>query len=187
MSAAKKKSLVTPIGKTQWFSLTKTDKFGNYTCSLILEDSPETHKLISEINSIAGEDFTKKPFELQADGSYLIKLKGKSQGTKKDNTTYVINPPVLYNSLGKKLEGADLLSLNVGNGSEMRAKIEVSSYVMVNQETQEVMKGISCKIKSAQIAKIVEFQSEDSESGFDALEMGIDSESDSKPNDGYDF
>jgi mannose/fructose/N-acetylgalactosamine-specific phosphotransferase system component IIB len=188
MSAAKKLSVVTPIGKAKWFSLTKTDKFGNYTCSIELEDSPETHKLISQIDSVAADDFKKKPYEKQADGSYVLKVKGKSKGTKKTGETYIVNPPVLYNALGKKIEGMELASLNVGNGSEVRAKIEVSSYVMLNQDTQELMKGISCKIKSAQIAKLVEFQSESEDTGFDALELSEeDSSEGSSANDGYDF
>jgi hypothetical protein len=186
--AAIKKTLTTPFGKSEWFSLTKTDKFSNYTCSIVLDDSPETHKLISEIDSVAGADFDKKPYEKQADGSYKLKLKGKSKGTKKTGETYVVNPPVLYNSLNAKIEGQELLGLNVGNGSEIRAKIEVSSYVMVNQETQEVMKGISCKIKSAQLGKIVAFQNSDDDLGFDALEMAVENDSHGEsPADNFDF
>lgn len=188
MSAAKKLSLVTPIGKAKWFSLTKTDKFGNYTCSIELEDSPETHKLVSQIDSLGDDSFTRKPYEVQPDGSYILKIKGKSMGNKKGGGTYVVNPPVLYNSLGKKIEGMELASLNVGNGSEVRAKIEVSSYVMVNQETQEIMKGYSCKVKSVQIAKIVEFAPDGGDTGFDALELSEEAiEGGEAPNDGYDF
>ena len=185
--AAKKLALTTPIGKAKWFSLTKTDKFGNYTCSIELADAPETHKLISQIDALGDASFTRKPYEKQADGSYVLKVKCKSKGNKKDGTSYVVNPPVLYNALGKKIEGMDLAGLNVGNGSEIRAKIDVSSYVMVDQETQEVMKGYSCKVKSVQIAKLVEFSPEAADTGFDALELAEEGESEGSANDGYDF
>lgn len=173
-----KAQATTPIGKAEWFSLTKEDKFGNYTCTLKLEDSPETHKLISKIDSL-GEG--RKPYKKEDDGSFSLKLKVKSQGQKKDGSTYIINPPTLYNALGKKIEGMDLANLNVGNGSEIRANIELSAYDFMGQ------KGVSCKPKSVQIAKVVKFESQDS--GFDALEMAIESgESDTSGQaDNFDF
>jgi len=186
MSAAKKLSLVTPIGKAKWFSLTKVDKFSNYTCTIELADCPETHKLISQIDSAGDDSHTRKPYTLEADGSYSLKVKGKSKGQKKDGTAYIVNPPVLYNALGKKIDGIDLAKLNVGNGSEIRAKIEVSAYVMLDQNTQEVMKGLSCKVKSVQIAKIVEFSGGDEDSGFGALEVSEDAV-EGEANSGYDF
>ncbi len=169
---------VTPIGKAEWFSLTKEDKFGNYTCSLKLEDSPETHKLISQIDSLGGG---RKPYNKEADGSYKLKLKVKSVGQKKDGTSYVINPPVIYNALGKKVEGMDLASLNVGNGSEIRAKIELSAYDFMGTQ------GVSCKPKSIQIAKLVEFHADGGDIGFDALELSEEDSSEAPSNDGYDF
>lgn len=184
--AAKKISATTPIGRTEWFSLTKEDKFSNYTSTLILDDSPETHALISIIDSV-GEG--RKPYEKQADGSFKLKMKGKSKGSKKDGTSYVINPPVLYNAMGKKIEGQALHELNVGNGSEMRCNLEFSNYTMVNEE-QEVLTGVSCKVKSVQIAKVVEFQSDNSDAGFGALEMAIESDESgpvNKPASDYDF
>lgn len=170
MSTAKKQqrvSVTTPVGKVEWFSLNKTDQFGNYTCVLHLEESPETLKLISIIDSV-GEG--KKPYEKQADGSFKIRMKSRSKGTKKTGETYTVNPPVVYNALGKKLSSLELENLSIGNGSEMRAKLEFSTYAMFNQETQEIVKGVSSKIKSAQLGKIVEF-SGGGDLGFDALEL----------------
>lgn len=169
---------VTPIGRAEWFSLTKEDKFGNYTCSLKLEDNPETHKLISQIDSLGAG---RKPYVKEADGSFKLKLKVKSVGNKKDGTTYTINPPVIYNALGKKIEGMDLASLNVGNGSEIRAKIELSAYEFMGQS------GVSCKPKSVQIAKLVEFSADGGDTGFDALELSEEGGSVESANDGYDF
>ena len=170
MSAAPKRktvSVTTPVGKVEWFELNKTDQFGNYTCVLHLEESPETLKLISIIDSI-GEG--KKPYEKQADGSFKVRMKSRSKGTKKSGETYTVNPPVIYNALGKKLSNMELENMSVGNGSEMRAKIEFSTYAMFNQETQEIVKGVSSKIKSAQLGKVVEF-SNNADLGFDPLEL----------------
>lgn len=170
MSTSKKQKLevVTPLGKAEWFSLHKEDKFGNYTATLHLEESPEVLKIISQIDAL-GEG--KKPYEKQADGSFKIKMKSKSKGTKKTGEQYVINPPAVYNSLGKKLSNEEVHKLNIGNGSEFRVKLEFSSYLMVDQETQEILKGISSKVKSAQLGSIVEFSGGDADSGFGALEF----------------
>ena len=171
----KKLKLQTPIGKSEWFSLNKTDKFGNYTCTIHLEESPETLKLISEIDSLAADGYNRPPYEKQADGSFKLKIKSKSGGTKKTGETYTVNPPVIYNALGKKVEGLELAALNVGNGSEVRANIEASNYIMVDQATQAVMVGVTCKVKSVQIAKIVEFNGGEADAGFDALEFSEES------------
>lgn len=185
MSAQKKLKLQTPIGKAEWFSLNKVDKFGNYTCIIHLDESPETLKLISEIDSLAADGYNRPPYEKQADGSFKLKVKSKSGGTKKTGETYTVNPPVIYNALGKKVEGLELVSLNVGNGSEIRANIEAANYLMINQETQEVMVGVTCKVKSVQIAKIVEFNGGEADSGFDALELGESGEGESTSD--FDF
>ena len=169
-NTAKKVTAVTPIGKAEWFSLSKTDKFGAYTTNLILDDSPETHKLISQLDELHLGTDEDKPYSVQSDGSFKIKLKIKSIGTKKDNTQYTINPPVLYNALGKKIDGVELANLEVGNGSEIRAKVELMAYDFNGK------KGVSIKPKSVQIAKIVEIGAGSTEDlGFSALEMGIDS------------
>lgn len=154
--------VTTPIGKSEWFSLDKEDKFGNYTCNLKLEDSPETHKLISQIDSVSNGG--KLPYIKESDGSFTLKMKLKSRGTKKDGTPYVINAPFIYNSVGKKLDGQELAELNVGNGSEIRAKIELNAYEFMGQ------KGVSAKPKSVQIVKAVKFEGGE-DYGFDALEF----------------
>lgn len=170
-------SVTTPFGKVEWFSLNKVDQFGNYTCTLHLEESPETLKLIDQIDEL--NPTGKKPYEKQADGSFKIRMKSKSKGTKKTGEVYKINPPVVYNAAGKKVEAEKLARLNVGNGSEMRAKLELTTYAMVDQETQEVIKGISSKVKSVQISKIVEFSGGD-DFGFDPLAMRDDEEEQEK-------
>ncbi len=190
MSAKRKTlSVVTPLGKAEWFSLHKEDKFGNYTATIHLEESPEVLKIISQIDALGDGN---KPYAKQADGSYKIKMKGKSKGTKKTGEQYVINPPAVYSPLGKRLSNEEVAKLNIGNGSEIRVKLELSTYVMVDQETQEVIKGISSKVKSAQLGTIVEFSGGDADSGFGALEFDADesgepasegSQSDAK----YDF
>ena len=171
--------LTTPIGQAEWFSLVNPDKFGNYTCNLKLEDSPETHKLISKIDSMDASGAGRKPYIKQADGSFVLKLKLKSSGQKKDGTNYTINPPFIYSATGKKIEGQDLASLNVGNGSEIRAKIELSAYEFMGQS------GVSVKPRAVQISKLVEF-SGGGDFGFDALELdSVDLGEESS--DDYDF
>jgi len=158
-----KVTVQTQIGSVEWFSLTKEDKFGNYTTSLTLEESPETQKLISKINELAGAD-GRKPMEIQADGSVKLKLKLKSRGQTKKGETYVVNPPAIYDRLGKVIQGEALAGLNLGNGSKIRAKIELSAYEFMGQ------KGVSLKPRAVQISEVVEF-SGGGDSGFDALEF----------------
>ena len=75
----------------------------------------------------------------------------------------------------------DLANLNVGNGSELRAKIELSAYEFMGQ------KGVSCKPKSVQIAKIVEFSGGEQDLGFDALELASEDLGESDDSKKYDF
>ncbi len=169
--------VTTPIGNAEWFSLVKEDKFGNYTCNLKLEDSPETHKLIAKIDGMGAG---RKPYKKETDGSYVLKLKMKSQGQKKDGSTYIINPPAIYSSVGKKIDGQELHQLNVGNGSEIRAKVELSAYDFMGQE------GVSCKPKAVQISKLVEFSGGSADLGFDALELSTEDLGEESSDD-YDF
>lgn len=148
----------TPMGKIKWFNLAKGDKFGNYSVDLILEDNTETLKFIESIKKVGTG---KMPFKQQADGSFIIKLKQKSKGLKKNGQTYEINPPVFYSNAGKKLTLEEVEELSVGNDSIIRAKVELSSYAAMGQV------GVSCKPKSVQLVKIVEFGG----SGFDAVEF----------------
>lgn len=175
---SKKEVVTTPIGEAEWFSLVNEDKFGNYTCNLKLEDSPETHKFIAKVDSFGKEG--RKPYKKNADGSYVIKLKVKSQGTKKDGSIYKVSPPVLYNSLGKKISGEELERLSVGNGSEIRAKVELSAYDFMGTQ------GVSCKPKAVQISKLIEFGG-GSDLGFDALELEEEDEGEASESDSYDF
>lgn len=159
MSKVERLNVVTPIGKIKWFNLVDTDKFGNYAVDLELEDSPETHKLISQIDSM-GEG--RKPYKKQDDGSFVLKIKMKSAGFKKGtNEPYTVNPPAIYSNAGKRLSEEDVRKLSVGNGSECRFKVELSAYYVNGS------KGVSCKPRSVQIAKLVEYSSD----GFDSLEF----------------
>ena len=164
MSNDRKKKLITsPLGTVQWFSLSKVDKFGSYTCNLVFEDSPEVHKFISEVTEFCEAE--KVPFKKTDDGKPVLKLKLKSQGQKKDGSTYEINPPAIYNVHGERLSGADLALLNVGNGSEMRAKIEFAHWTYAGNT------GISVKPISVQLGKVIQFDGGGIDTGFDALEL----------------
>lgn len=171
-----KAEVTTPIGKIKWFNLVDTDKFGNYSVELELEDSPETHKLISKIDSMGSG---RKPYTKQADGSFVLKIKMKSQGMRKDNTPYSVNPPAIYDGTGKRFSEEQARKLNVGNGSECRFKVLLSEY-NVNGSA-----GVSCKPKSVQIANLVEFGGD---TGFDALEFDEEDSADEvSSGDSYDF
>lgn len=177
MQAQKKVMVTTPIGSISWFSLHKVDNFGNYTANLHLEDAPETHKLISIIDSMGAGN---KPYKKQADGSVVLKLKSKSKGQKKDGSMYVVNPPVIYNALGAKLSAQEVAELNVGNGSKLRAKLELSTYTMQGG-------GVSAKLKSAQLVEVIKFMGGDADLGFDAFEFSeVDDIEESSSFDGVD-
>lgn len=156
----KKKIVTTPIGECKWFSVNKVDKFSNYTVELHLDESERSMKFIDFLETFGKG---KKPFEKTPEG-YKVKLKSKSKGTKRDNTTYEINPPAIYNAMAQRISGADLEKLNVGNGSKIRAKIEVKEYNFMGQA------GVSIGLKSVQIVELVEYQGGNSDFGFDPLE-----------------
>lgn len=156
----KKKQLVTtPTGTAKWFSVNKVDKFGNYTVELHLDESERSLKFIDFLENFGKG---KKPFEKTPEG-YKLKLKSKSKGTKRDGSTYEISAPAIYNAVGQRIKGADLESLNVGNGSEIRAKVEVKEYTFMGQD------GVTLALKSVQVIKAVEFSGGDY--GFDAMEV----------------
>ena len=173
---------VTPLGKCEWFSLSKVDKFGSYTTNLILEESPETLKFINQIDELLPEGTTPS-YTKQSDGSFKIKLKVKSIGNKKDGSQYTINPPVIYNSMGKKVDGMELAQMVIGNGSELRAKVELRAYDFNGK------KGVSIKPISVQLGKLVDIGSESTEDlGFAALSYeSIEETVESAPKESYDF
>lgn len=182
MSEMKKKIVTTPIGESKWFSVSKVDKFGNYTCELHLDESERSMKFIDFLENFGGG---KKPLEKTPEG-YKVKLKAKSKGTKRDNTTYEINPPAIYNALGQRVSGAELESLNIGNGSKIRAKIEVKQYNFMGQD------GVSVGLKSVQIVEAVAFEGGNQDLGFDALGVDPNQETEEQKEsfeetDQYDF
>jgi hypothetical protein len=161
MSDMKKQIVTTPIGETKWFSVSKVDKFGNYTCELHLDESERSEKFIDFLETFGSG---KKPFEKTPEG-YKVKLKSKSQGTKRDNSTYTINAPAIYNNLGQRVSGAELEGLSIGNGSKIRAKIEVKQYNFMGQD------GVSIGLKSVQVVEAVAYSGGGQDYGFEATEV----------------
>ena len=181
MSEQKKKVVTTPIGEVKWFSVSKVDKFGNYTCELHLDESARSVKFIDFIENFGAG---KKPYEKTEEG-YKVKLKAKSKGTKRDNTTYEINPPAIYNESAERISGADLEKLSVGNGSKIRAKIEVKAYNFMGTD------GVSIGLKSVQIVDLVEYTG-GQDFGFDPLDNDPNQETSEQKesfeeSDDYDF
>lgn len=178
----KKKIVTTPIGESKWFSVSKVDKFGNYTCELHLDESERSMKFIDFLENFGTG---KKPLEKTPEG-YKVKLKAKSKGTKRDNTSYDINPPAIYNALGQRVSGPDLESLNIGNGSKIRAKVEVKEYDFMG------LRGVSIGLKSIQIVEAIAFEGGNSDLGFDALGVDPNQETEEQKeafeeSDQYDF
>lgn len=154
----------TPVGESQWYSLSKPDKFGNFTCNLILEDCPATHKLLSQVKELANGlpiNFVKK----LDDGRVQLKMKLKSQGTKRDGSVYSVNPPAIYDHNGERISGTKLEGMSVGNGSEIRAKLQFYTWEFAGKS------GVSCKPLSVQIKKLVHFDGGSEDLGFDAFEL----------------
>lgn len=168
--------MTTPKGRAKWFSLDKEDKFGNYTCNLILDAGADTERFIAKIDKLGTG---KLPYVRQADGSVLLKLKLKSKGQKKDGSTYIVNPPVVYSGAGEKIDALTLAQMNIGNDSIIRAKVEVGAYSFMGQS------GVSMKPKSVQLIKVVKFEGGESDLGFDAVEM--DEIDDVEESSEYDF
>ena len=157
----KKAIVTTPIGEAKWFSVNKVDKFGNYTVELHLDESKDSLQFIESLENFGSG---KKPYEKTPEG-YKVKLKSKSQGTKRDKSTYIINAPAIYNALGQRLSGADLEGLSIGNGSKIRAKVEVKQYNFMGQD------GVSIGLKSVQIVEAVAYNGGGADYGFDATEV----------------
>ena len=180
MSDMKKKLVTTPIGDVKWFSVSKVDKFGNYTCELHLDESERSIKFIDFLENFGKG---KKPYEKTPEG-YKVKLKAKSKGTKRDNTTYEINPPAIYDDKGQRYSGEELALLSVGNGSKIRAKIEVKEYNFMGSD------GVSIGLKSVQIVDLVEYAG-GGDFGFDPLETPNQESDEQKESfeesDEYDF
>lgn len=158
----KRITVTTPIGEAKWFQVHKVDKFGNYTVELHLDDSPASHKFVDAVDRF-GEG--KKPITAKADGGYKVKLRSKSSGVKKTGETYQINPPAIYNSLGKRLSNEEVAMLNVGNGSKIRANVELSTYDFNG-------KGVKLGLKSLQLVEVLEF----GDIGFEAVAVGRETE-----------
>lgn len=181
MSDVKKKIVTTPIGEAKWFSVSKVDKFGNYTSELHLDESERSMKFIEFLKGFSSK--CDAPFK-KTESGYMIKLKAKSKGTKRDNTTYEINPPAIYSALGERLLGSDLEKLNIGNGSKIRAKIEVKEYNFMGKD------GVSIGLKSVQIVEAVAFEG-GGDLGFDSLDLPNQESDEQKESfeesDNYDF
>ena len=159
----KNEIIQTPVGTVKWFSLNKVDKFDNYTVDFFLKPLPATLQLIAKMDELAGPK-GKKPYEIQANGEYKIKLKVARTGKKKDGKMFVRPSPAIYNQLGQVLTEDEKLKLNVGNETEMRANVELKQYTSFGG-------GCSVKPVAVQIVRLVEFKPAGDDCGFDAVSI----------------
>lgn len=196
--AEKKKRVIrpTPIGKVNWFKLVNPDeKFDKYQCDLIVEDSPEIQKLMTEIEEMTEQaiedtkegltpakakkikDSGNRPIEAEETdegeltGRFIIKMRqNASYMCKKDGIKKPFSAPKLFDASNKEIKGQARLDLSVGSGSEARANIELSPY-----GNSSIGCGVSIKPLAMQIIELVEFGG-DIGGGFEAVEGGFSME-----------
>lgn len=199
MSDQKKVIVTSPVGETEWFNLVKPDKFGKYSVNLIVEDTPELQKIMSQMDELITDrhkaelDDPKvkpeakrklkladsKPIEPEFDsegketGRYKIKLRLKAEGKKKDDTIYKVQRPVLFDNLNKKISDAEAMELRIFNGSLIKVNFEMSPYCVKNEV------GVTFKPKAVQVKKIQQGSANASSYGFSADETTPEDASDS--------
>lgn len=189
-----------PIGSAQWFKLVRPDqKFNKYSVDLIVEDSEELQKILNQIEEMTAEtisetkknaktpqlaakvkDSGNRPIEAQLDsegkptGKYIMKFRGAASGKKKDDTTYTVAPPALFDAKAQPLTGEKRESLNVSNGSLIKVSYELSPYFVSASGA-----GVSLKPKAAMILKVQSVM-DASQFGFSASEMASQDDSESE-------
>lgn len=158
--------LVSPAGKIQWFNLTKPDKFGNYNCELHLAPTKEAMAFVKAIKSVGKGQ---APIKDLPDGTIVIKMKQKVGGVRKsDNTPYTLTPPVICGADGKPLSEDARRELSVGNGSEAKFQVAVSTATVMGQSY------VTVKPAAVQLIKVIAYQA----SPFDAIEAAIENDED---------
>jgi len=192
----KKIKKTSPVGNIQWFKLAKPDpKFKKYQVDLIVEDTPELRKLISELEDIANERLAEamekmtpaqkklaglsKHFpivpEYDAEGNetgrFIMKFKKKAEGQRKDDSTYHVAPPAIFNKAGKPYSNSELETLKVPNGSEGKIAYEVSPYFVKSEA------GVSLKPNAALLLKLEQVNSA-TDFGFSTSEFAEADDSD---------
>jgi hypothetical protein len=192
----KKIKKTSPVGQIQWFKLAKPDmKFKKYQVDLIVEDTPELRKLISELEDLAKETLAEaiekmspaqkktaglsKHFPITTEydaegnetGRFIMKFKKKAEGVRKDDSVYHVAPPAIFNKAGKPFSKGELETLKVPNGSQGKIAYEVSPY-MVKGEA-----GISLKPNAALLLKLEQVNSA-TDFGFSASEFSEADDSD---------
>ena len=147
-----------PVGTAKWFKLHKADeKYGKYSVDLVVEDSEEFQEfkryledlveeaLEEEIEKLkeAGKTAAAKkvvksqffPIEEETNkegietGKFVIRIRQPSTGKRKDGSVFEYAPPVLLSVDKKILSKDDKNTLDVPNGSEIKVKVELRTYV----------------------------------------------------------
>lgn len=196
MSANRKKiKVTTPKGKIMWFKLTKPDtKFKKYQVDLVLEDTPELHKLMDQVQEVIDEriaeelEKAKNPQQKKnvvpakfspineeydmngnATGRFVAKFRAPSEGKNKDGEIYTKNPPAIFDAKGKPIVGTAKEALRVMNGSVGQVNFEMVSYF-----TPSLGVGVSFVPKACLIQEMAEAGTDVSEYGFDIAESSED-------------
>lgn len=177
MSEYKYELVTTPFGTAQWAHLVTPDKkfneLGDFKVGLVLsaEDAAPLIRQIQATKEKAVEEFTEMeekakkpgkkakvvkpsdidPYEELEDGSFEFKLKRKAAFIK-DTGEKVDFEVKLIDARGTRIE--DTSKLKIGNGSEIRARVQLVPY---NMATSGV--GVSLRLVDCQIRKLVEYAS----------------------------
>lgn len=187
---------VSPVGNVKWFKFIQPDqKFKKYSADLIVEDSEELQKLISELNEMVEKTLEDNKEELKpaqkkkakkseyfpieeeldgdgnATGKYVMKFRAKSEGVRKDDTVYYTQPPMVFKKDGKPYSGEEKKSLQVPNGSEIKVAFNAQSYFVKNEA------GVSLKPTAALLFKLEQMNSA-TDFGFSQDEFEQSDESD---------
>lgn len=189
-----------PVGSAQWFKLIKADqKYNKYSVDLIVDDSEELQQMLNQIEELTQEtiqetkknmkdpqkaakvkDSGNRPIEKQLDsngqhtGKYILKFRGASSGKRKDESTYIVPAPTIFNNKAQPMSAVEKESLRVTNGSLIKVAYELSPYFVASLGA-----GVSLKPKAAMIMKLQEM-ADAGQFGFTASEMTSEDESDSE-------
>ena len=175
MSEYKYELMNTPFGTAQWAHLVTPDKkfneLGDFKVGLVLsaEDARPLIAQIQEVKDKAVVEFTEieeankkpgkkakavkasdiDPYEELEDGTFEFKLKRKAAYIKDNGERFDFTVPLID---ARGVEIKDTSNLNIGNGSEIRARAQLVPY---NMATSGV--GVSLRLVDCQIRKLVEY------------------------------
>lgn len=195
MTKHKNERLITPKGELQYAWLTTADtKFnptGVYKTNLKLEQTEATEKLVGSIEAIfeeayanndkvkalkaKGKKVLKAPFyEELEDGSFEFRFKqNKLIPNKQDESNPYTAKIAIFDNKAVPVVASKAKNLKIGNGTVAKVCFEVVPYFVASTKTF----GVTLRLCSVQIIKLVEYEGGSSNPGFGAEDGDFSSES----------